>query len=198
MSTIPKRKHKRSDIKANYRYKTKTFWFGPHTIGTKAKHFDLVQNNFNCKQIVSVLAQKFWDKAKQFDLVCLLSEQKQNILIWSKNVLIASKPFPFGPKILVRSKAIWFGLEIVLGKIERFFKIQKLTIESKAFWFGPLIIGTKAKRFDLVCLFLERKQNNLICSENYLSYTICLRSNASAWSRIVFTTQGSFNYATHL
>jgi hypothetical protein len=118
MSKIPKRKHKRSDIEANYRNKTKTFWFGPHTIGTKAKHFDLVQNNFYCKQIVSVLAQKFWDKAKQFDLVCLLSEQKQNILIWSKNVLIASKSFPFGPKILVRSKAIWFGLEIVLGKIE--------------------------------------------------------------------------------
>jgi hypothetical protein len=164
MSTIPKRKHKCSDIEANYRNKTKTFWFGPHTIGTKAKHFDLVQNNFYCKQIVSVLAQKFWDKAKQFDLVCLLSEQKQNILIWSKNVLIASKSFLFGPKILVRRKAIWFGLEIVLGKIERFFIIQKLTDrkqnfliwftyyrnESKTFWFGPLIIGTKAKQFDLL------------------------------------------------
>jgi hypothetical protein len=73
MSTIPKRKHKRSDIEANYRNETKTFWFGPHTIGTKAKHFDLVQNNFYCKQIVYVLAQKFWDKAKQFDLVCKLS-----------------------------------------------------------------------------------------------------------------------------
>jgi hypothetical protein len=33
----------------------------------------LVQNNFYCKQIVYVLAQKFWDKAKQFDLVCKLS-----------------------------------------------------------------------------------------------------------------------------
>jgi hypothetical protein len=46
MSTIPKRKHKRSDIEAYYRNKTKTFLFGPHTIGTKAKHFDLVQNSF--------------------------------------------------------------------------------------------------------------------------------------------------------
>jgi hypothetical protein len=42
-------------------------------MGTKAKHFDLAKNNFYCKQIVSVLAQKFWDKAKQFDLVCKLS-----------------------------------------------------------------------------------------------------------------------------
>ncbi len=73
MSTIPKRKHKRSDIEANYRNEYKTFWFGPHIIGTKAKHFVLVQNNFYWKEIVYVLAQKFWDKAKQFDLVCKLS-----------------------------------------------------------------------------------------------------------------------------
>jgi hypothetical protein len=35
----------------------------------KAKHFDLVQKKMYCKQIVSVLAQEFWDEAKQFDLV---------------------------------------------------------------------------------------------------------------------------------
>ncbi len=73
MSTILKRKCKRSDIEANYRNESKTFWFGSIIIGTKAKHFDLVQKDFYCKQIVSVLAQKFWDKAKQFDLVCKLS-----------------------------------------------------------------------------------------------------------------------------
>jgi hypothetical protein len=69
MSTITKRKHKRSDIEANYQNESKTFCFGPHTIGTKAKHFDLVQRIFYCEQIVSVLAQNFWDEAKQFDLV---------------------------------------------------------------------------------------------------------------------------------
>ena len=57
--------------------------------------------------------------------------------------------FRFGPKILVRSKAIWFGLEIVLGKIERFYVNQKLKkIETKC--------------FDLVHLLSERKQNVLI------------------------------------
>ncbi len=81
MSTIPKRKHKRSDIEANYRNESKTFLFGQIIIGTKAKHFDLVQKDFYCKQIVSVLAQKFWDKAKQFDLVCKLSQAKQNVYI---------------------------------------------------------------------------------------------------------------------
>ncbi len=66
--------------------------------------------------------------------------------------------FRFGPKILVRSKAIWFGLEIVLGKIECFYIIQKLIDRNKTFWFGPLIIGTKAKHFDLVRLLSERMQ----------------------------------------
>jgi hypothetical protein len=73
MSTISKRKDKRFDIEAYYRNKSKTFWFGPLTIGTKAKHIDLFQKNFHCEQIVSVLAQKFWDEAKQLDLVWKLS-----------------------------------------------------------------------------------------------------------------------------
>ena len=76
MSTISKRKHKGFDIEAYNRNESKTFWFGPLTIGTKAKHFDLVQKIFSCKQSVSLLAQKFWDEAKQFDLVWKLSKAK--------------------------------------------------------------------------------------------------------------------------
>jgi hypothetical protein len=45
-------------------------------IGTKAKHLDLVQKCSYRKQIVSVLAQKFWYEAKQFDLVLKLSWAK--------------------------------------------------------------------------------------------------------------------------
>ncbi len=90
--------------------------------------------------------------------------------------LTKANRFCFGLKILVRSKAIWFGLEIVLGIIECFYIIQKLIDQNKTFWFGPLIIGTKAKRFDLLRLLSERKQNNMICSENYLSYTIWHRA----------------------
>jgi hypothetical protein len=65
------------------------------TIGTKAKHIDLVQRIFYCEQIVSVLAQKFWDEAKQFDLAWKWFGQsrtfifnpktnrlKQKVLIW--------------------------------------------------------------------------------------------------------------------
>ncbi len=39
-----KRKHKRFDIEAYYRNKTKTFWFGLLIIGTKAERFNLLQN----------------------------------------------------------------------------------------------------------------------------------------------------------
>ncbi len=61
-----------------------------------------------------------------------------------------------------RNKAVWFGLEVVLDKLEHLYLIQKLKDQRKTFWFGPLIIGTKAKRFDLVCLVSERKEKNLI------------------------------------
>ncbi len=90
-------------------------------------------------------------KAKRFGLVHLLLERKQNILICSKKNFIASRSFSF-PKILGRSIAIWFGLEIVLGKVEHFYLIQKLIDWSQRFWFGLLIIVTKAKHFDLICL----------------------------------------------
>jgi hypothetical protein len=79
-------------------------------IGKKAKHFDLVQKCSYRKQIVSVWPKNsgtkqsnlIWSgnclgqnrmflynpktyrsKAKHFDLVHLLSERKQNVLIWS-------------------------------------------------------------------------------------------------------------------
>ncbi len=78
--------------------------------------------------------------------------------------LLQADRFRFGPEILVRSIAIWFGLEIVLGKMEHFYIIQKLIDRNKTFWFGPLIIRTKAKRFDLVRLLSERQHVSFIYS----------------------------------
>ena len=79
MSTIPKRKHKRSDIEANYRNESETFWFGPLKIGTEAERFGLVRIFLYQKQFVTVLAHRFWDEANQFDLVQILSEAKRNV-----------------------------------------------------------------------------------------------------------------------
>jgi hypothetical protein len=45
-------------------------------------------------------------KPKRFDLVHILLERKQNILIWSKIILLQANRFCFGPKILGQSKAI--------------------------------------------------------------------------------------------
>ncbi len=92
MSTISKRKYKRFDIEAYYRNKSKIFWFGPLTIGTKAKHFYLVPHFFR-KQIVSILAQKFWDEAKQFDMIwdIVLGKVERYYLI--QNLIDQSKTF---------------------------------------------------------------------------------------------------------
>ncbi len=79
MSTILKRKQKRSDIEAYYQNESKTFWFGPLKIGTEAERFGFVQIFLYQKQFVSVLAHKFWDEVNQFDLVQKLSEAKRNV-----------------------------------------------------------------------------------------------------------------------
>jgi hypothetical protein len=79
MSMISKQKQKRSDIEANYRNKSKTFWFGPLKIGTEAERFGLVRIFLYQKQCVSVFTHRFWDKANQFDLVQKLSEAKWNV-----------------------------------------------------------------------------------------------------------------------
>ncbi len=97
-------------------------------------------------------------------MVCLLSEQKQNIFIWSINVLIASKSFPFWPKNsgTKQSNLIWSGN--CLGQNRTFLynpktnrSKQNVLIwstyyqnKSKTFRFVPLIAGTKAKQFDLL------------------------------------------------
>jgi hypothetical protein len=47
--------------------------------------------------------------------------------------LLRADRFSFGPKILGQSKPFLFGLEIVLGKVERFYLIQKLIEQSKRF-----------------------------------------------------------------
>jgi hypothetical protein len=96
------RKDKRFNIEAYYRNESKTFWFGSLTIGTKAKHINLVQRIFYCEQIFSVLTQNFWDKAKQFDLVrqsrtFLFNPKtyrsKQKVLIWFAYYWNESKTF---------------------------------------------------------------------------------------------------------
>ncbi len=111
MSTISKRKHKRSDIVAYYRNESKTFWFGPCMIWTESDHFDLVQSFFFQGRIVSVLAQRFW--AKQNNLFwsrnCLRqsgmflfnpisNRSNQNVLMWCKNNLFNCRSFLFCPK----------------------------------------------------------------------------------------------------
>ncbi len=72
--------------------------------------------------------------------------------------------FRFGPKILGRIKAIWFGSLIIGTKAKCFdlvcflSELKQIILiwsayyrnESKTFWFGLHIIGTKAKQFDFL------------------------------------------------
>jgi hypothetical protein len=114
MSTISKRKDKRFDIEAYYRNESKMFWFGLLSIGTKAKIFDLVPKKFLFQADrfhfgLKILGRSkaIWFgleivmiEAKRFDLVGLLSERKQNVLIWSSYYRNESKTIWYAPKII--------------------------------------------------------------------------------------------------
>ncbi len=61
--------------------------------------------------LVVVMSTTSERKDKRFDLVCLLSERKQNILIWYIKNCIASRSFLFWPKNsgTKQSNLIWSG-----------------------------------------------------------------------------------------
>ncbi len=187
-SLLPERKLNVLIWSPYYQIKSKTFWFGP---------------KFYSKQIFFfVLAQKLWDDANQFDLVLEIvlgkvqrfySVQilKQKVLIWFAYYRNESKTFWFDKKKVFsqadrfrfgsKNKAVWFGLEIVLGKLECLYLIQKLKDQSKTLWFGPLVIRTKAKRFDLVHImsfFLCWKVEILIVVD--LQYNVVWESRKGA------------------
>ncbi len=75
-----------SDINVNDIEKKDNVSISKLIIGTKAKHLVWSSNFFFCKQIVSVLAEKFWDESKQFDLVWI-SSFRSRILFqkWTKS-----------------------------------------------------------------------------------------------------------------
>ncbi len=78
MSTIPKRKYKRSDIEANYRNETKTFWCVPEK---EVERFYLVQKLEN--EIITFLCvpEPFKSKSGRYDLFQNFLKQKQNFSI---------------------------------------------------------------------------------------------------------------------
>jgi hypothetical protein len=91
MSTKSKRKHKRSDIEAKDRNKTKTFWCVPEP---KVERF--------------YLFQKFWDKTKTFWCVPIFILQKQNVSIYSKNFGTKPKLFDVFQLFFSKSKTLLF------------------------------------------------------------------------------------------
>jgi len=62
-------KHKRFDIEACYRNKTKTFWFGPLFIGTKAERFNLFQNGLELNRNVLAIFKVSNRNQKETELI---------------------------------------------------------------------------------------------------------------------------------
>ncbi len=71
-------KHRRFDIEAYYRNKTKTFWFGPLIIGTKAERFSLFQNCLKSNRNVLAIFLSFKTKP-EWNRVNLVSDRNVSI-----------------------------------------------------------------------------------------------------------------------
>ncbi len=88
MSTITKRKYKRSDIEAYYRNETKTFWCVPkkeverfylvQKLGNEIITFLFVPEPFKSKSWRFYVVYKLWNKTKTFWCVPKFLKQKQN------------------------------------------------------------------------------------------------------------------------
>jgi hypothetical protein len=143
---------------------------------------------------VSISKLVIGTKAKHFDLVCLLSERKQNILIWYIKHCIASRSFSFRPKNsgTKQSNLIWSGNCLRQSRTFLFNpktnrSKQNILIwssyyqnESKTFWFGPLIIGTKAKQFNLLRIISAKTTPHRWVGE---SATLRINESGSRYSK---------------
>jgi hypothetical protein len=85
------------------------FWFGLLIISTKAKHFDLV---------------------------CLLSERKQNVLIWSAYYRNKSKTIWFAPKIISAEGFYLIHTYMYLSTSKLYISKIKKVADSPYRWVG--------------------------------------------------------------
>ncbi len=111
-----KRKRKRFDIEAYYRNKTKTFWFGPLIIRTKAELFNLFQNDLKSNR----------------NVLALFKVQKRN---QNETELISYRiePFPYtyASEETKRTFANYF--QIFFTSSERFYLLQAVQKSKQNF-----------------------------------------------------------------
>jgi hypothetical protein len=119
-------------------------------------------------------------KAETFRYRSLLSDQKQNILIWSAHDWIKSGTFWCGPNFFLigrRSFRFWsenFGtnqsnlisFRKCLKQIGTLILFQTLTDQSKTLGFCSKIFVIESKSFPFWRKFFRMKQNNVMWSEN--------------------------------
>ncbi len=134
--------HKRFDMEAYYRNKTKSFWFDPLIIGTKTERFNLFQNYSKSNR--NILA--FFKVQKR--------NQNETELI---SYRIETFPYTYASKKTKRNFCELFPKFFTSS--ERFCLLQLLRNQKRTFVFSKNDIKTKPKRYKLRQGFLKTKQN---------------------------------------
>ena len=145
-----KRKHKCFDIKAFYWNKTKTFWFDPLIIGTKAERFDQFQNGLKSNRNVLAI----------FKILKTKPEQNQDNLLLFQNVFIYLGFIENKMELLQTISNLFLPVWNV------FVCSKPLRNKTKLLYFLTNDIKTKTKLFQLCQGFLKTKQNFWLSQKN--------------------------------
>ena len=140
MSTISKRKQKCFDIEAYYRIwssynrnKTKTFWFGPLTFGTKSERFCLLQTAQESKQNVCILKKWKQNETKTFQIAPGFFKDKTKLLIVSRNFWKLTRTKAFEPKFSSTDRKCFVPIQIFVSKTNLFDLFWNKSRKTKAF-----------------------------------------------------------------
>ncbi len=156
-----KRKHKRFDIKAYYRNKTKTFWFGLLIIGTKAERFNLFQNYLKTNRNVFA----FFKVQKR--------NQNETELI---SYRIETFPYTYASEETKRNFCELFPNFFTSS--ERFCLLQLLRNQTELLYFQKMISKQNQKVTNCARVFW-RQNNPFFCSQKNLETD----QNKSFWTK---------------
>jgi hypothetical protein len=157
--------HEHFDIKAYFRNKTKTFWFDPLIIGTKAEPFNLFQNYLKSNQnVLAFFKVQKQNRIETFPYTYASWETKQNFCELFPNFFTSSERFCllqaaqeskqnfciFKKWYQNETKTLQIASGSFIDKTKRLDNLKKFWKRNKTKAFGPKMLRTDKKHFVLI------------------------------------------------
>ena len=133
MSADSKRKHKRFDIEAYYRNKTKTFWFGTLIIGTKSERFCLLQTAQESKQNVFIFKKLYQNETKMLQIAPGFFKYKKKLFSCLQKIWKRTRTKAFGPQFSGTDRKRFVSIQNFVSKTNIFDLFWNKSRKTKPF-----------------------------------------------------------------